>query len=64
MLPMQQIRNPPKLGQFLTHMYMNVTERSANITTLKSTPKINLIWGLKVLDMCQPIINPDMTILI
>jgi hypothetical protein len=43
---------------------MSAVERFANITTFKSTPIKTLIWGLKVLDLCQPIINLDMTILI
>jgi len=64
MLPIQQAENPPKVGHLPTHMHMSVAERSTNIATLESTPRITLIWGLKVPDLCQLVINPNMTILI
>jgi hypothetical protein len=52
MLLIQLAENPPKVGHFPTHMHMSVAKRFANIATPKSTPKITLIWGWKVLDLC------------
>jgi hypothetical protein len=52
------------VGYFSTHMHMSVVERSANIAALESTPRMTLIWGLKVPDLYQLVINPNMTILI
>jgi hypothetical protein len=39
---------------------MNVIERFANIIAFELTPKITLIWGMKVLDLCH-VINPNTT---
>jgi hypothetical protein len=64
MLPIQLVENPPKVKHSPTHMHMSAAERFANITTFESTPRITLIWGLKVLDSCQLVINLDTTILI
>jgi hypothetical protein len=43
---------------------MNAIKRFTNIVALELIPKITLIWGLKVPDMCQPTTNLDTTILI
>jgi hypothetical protein len=40
------------MWDILQHMHMNAIERYANIVTLESTPRITLIWGLKVFDLC------------
>ncbi len=45
-------------------MHMSAAKRFVNIAVLESIPIITFIWGLKVLDLGQPIINPNMTILI
>ncbi len=50
------------MGHSPTHMHMNVTNFFANIVALESIPKIT--QGLKVLDMCKLVINPNMAILI
>jgi hypothetical protein len=64
MLPIQLVENPPKVGYFPTHMHMSAVERSANIATLELIPKVTLIWGLKVPDLYQLVINLNTTILI
>jgi hypothetical protein len=64
MLPKQLANNPPKVEHSPTHMHSNAIKRFTNIAAFELIPKITLIWGLKVPDMCQPAINLDMAILI
>jgi hypothetical protein len=64
MLLIKLAENLSMVGHSPTHMHIIVVEWFANIVTPKSTPKITLIWGLKVLDMCQLVINPNMAILV
>jgi hypothetical protein len=66
MLPIQLVENPAKVGHSPTHMHKSTIEWFANIATVESIPKVTLIWGLKVLYLCQcqHVINLDTTILI
>jgi len=65
MLPIKLAKNPPKVGHFPTYMHMSVAERLiCKYCNIQINSWNNLDLGRKVLDLCQPMMDPNTTILI